>query len=98
MATMPNGMTTGGGEVQEFEDEPRTVECYELEPGEAVGCVECAKERNNVATYHRGEAVLVGMLDSPYGDGQAHYMCNHHLTYFFSGDNIDRVDPQTLST
>jgi hypothetical protein len=81
---------------------PHTVFCYELTASDeqhGVGCVECQRSSNagRSASYRKGEAVLVGMLDSPYGDGQAHYFCNHHLETMFPGLTIDRFDPDKPS-
>jgi hypothetical protein len=72
-------------------DVSEPVLCFELEPGEAVGCVQCMRE-HSMEIYGRGQAALVDMMHSPYGDGQAHYMCNEHLKYHF-GSAIERFDP-----
>lgn len=74
--------------------EPDDAECYELAPDDEVGCVQCMREHrghSEHATYRRGEAVLLSMTSSPYGDGQAHYMCNEHLKFHF-GNAVARFD------
>jgi hypothetical protein len=86
-------VTLKGYSYSKLADDP--VECFELGEGEECSCVECQRDRwsRGENNFKRGEAALVGGLDSPYGDGQAHYFCNRHLDQFFSDRPLDRFDP-----
>lgn len=65
MATMPNGMTTGGGEVQEWpEDDGGTA--LHLDADEWSGILHCLKsERNQCAAEQKADNdSYLGWLDN----------------------------------